>query len=269
MLTIRPPTPAELPLLKDFAPPDWNTDLSVTFSFHFGQPYFYPIVAEVDGAIAGCAEGLCNGNAGWLGNIIVLPEFRGQGIGYALTAELVEFLRGRGVAHQILIATRMGEPVYRKLGFETTSHYIFLKRETDHEPGPAKDVRPATALDFPALLALDQAITGEQRAPFLGRFLAEAWVHVSPCGVVDGFHLPGLANGPVLAGNDDAGLELLQFRIGRGARPTVVPEANTAALDFLQANGFVETARAPRMVLGPEAAWSPEHVYSRGSGYCG
>ena len=168
MLTIRPPTPAELPLLKDFAPPDWNTDLSITFSFHYGQPYFHPLVAELDGKVAGCANGLLNGNAGWLGNIIVLPEFRGQGIGYALTAELVKFFRARDVVHQILIATQMGKPVYRKLDFETVSHYIFLKRETERDPGPVVNVRPATALDFPAVLAIDRAVTGEERAAFLG-----------------------------------------------------------------------------------------------------
>ena len=100
MLTIRPPTPAELPLLKDFAPPDWNTDLSITFSFHYGQPYFHPLVAELDGKFAGCANGLLNGNAGWLGNIIVLPEFRGRGIGYTLTAELVKFFRARDVLYK-------------------------------------------------------------------------------------------------------------------------------------------------------------------------
>lgn len=269
MFNIRPITSTELPPLKDFAPPDWNTDLSLMFSFHFGQPYFHPIVAELDGQIAGCANGLRNGNTGWLGNIIVLPESRGQGIGHALTAGLMDFFRGRGVAHQVLIATEMGEPVYRKLGFETVSEYIFLKRTREVDPGPANDVRPATALDFPAILALDRAITGEERAAFLGRFLSEAWVHACPSGAVDGFYLPGLANGPVLAENDEAGLALLALRLGRGAATSVVPGANTAAMDFLLANGFVETGRAPRMVLGPDTAWYPGGVYSRGSGFCG
>jgi hypothetical protein len=48
-----------------------------------------------------------------------------------------------------------------------------------------------------------------------------------------------------------------------------VPEANPAALHHLLENGFVETAQAPRMVLGREADWRPERVYSRGGGYCG
>jgi hypothetical protein len=64
-------------------------------------------------------------------------------------------------------------------------------------------------------------------------------------------------------------LALLAFRLERGAATTVIPEANAAALDFLLAHGFVEAARAPRMTFGPEAAWSPGCVYSRGSGYCG
>ncbi len=117
MFVIRELKSTETTLLKDFAPPDWNTDLSVLFSFHFGQPYFYPVVCELDGKVVGCANGLCHGNAGWLGNIIVLPETRGQGIGQALTRRLVEFFHNQGIVHQVLTATKLGEPVYRKLGF--------------------------------------------------------------------------------------------------------------------------------------------------------
>src|SRR5512135_494860 len=107
MLEIRELRAAELPILKDFSPPEWHTDISAIFGRHFGRPYFYPIVAEWEGAIAGCANGLLNGDAGWLGNIIVLPEARGKGIGKALTQHLVEFFRAKRVRHQILIATSL------------------------------------------------------------------------------------------------------------------------------------------------------------------
>jgi len=128
MLEIRPVKSIELPLLKGFAPVEWNTDLTEAFSFHFGRPYFHPVVAEQDGRVVGCAQGLLNGKTGWLGNVIVLPEFRGRGIGLALTQSLVDFFKAEGCISQVLIATKMGEPVYRRLGFAVTSRYIFLKR---------------------------------------------------------------------------------------------------------------------------------------------
>lgn len=269
MLSIRAPITPELSLLNDFAPPDWSTDLSVIFSFHFDQPYFYPIVAELDGKVVGCADGLLQGVVGWLGNIIVLPEFRSRGIGSALTAHLVEFFHSQGYKHQILIATKLGEPVYRKLGFEVASYYIFLKREGKPTPEAVADIRPLESRDTDFIFALDRAVTGETRQPFLSRFMAGGWVHVSPSGLVDGFYLPDLANGPVLAANDTAGLALLRFKLGQNTQTIVIPEANRTALDFLLSSGFVETNRAPRMVLGEDASWHPERVYSRGSGFCG
>jgi len=37
------------------------------FSFHFGQTYFYPLVAEQAGSLVGCASGLVNENTGLAG----------------------------------------------------------------------------------------------------------------------------------------------------------------------------------------------------------
>ncbi len=267
---IRPIQAAELRILKGFAPPDWNTDLSETFSFHFGHPYYYPIVAEQDGRIVGCGQGLLNGRTGWLGNIIVLPEYRGRGVGAALTQHLAERFRSLGCSSQLLIATRMGEPVYRKLGFEVTAQYVFLKREESCPPLEFPTVRRAGPADWAALFALDRTITGEDRRQFLERFLGDAWVH-QPSGsaAIEGFYLPGLGTGPVLAANDQAGLALLSFKLGQGCQSVVIPEGNPAALVHLLENGFVEKTRAPRMVLGKELDWQPAKVYSRGAGYCG
>lgn len=269
MHQIRLLQPGELSLLKNFAPPDWNADLSVLFTIHFGQPYFYPIAAEQDGVIAGCANVIWNKCAGWLGNIIVLPEFRGRGIGSNLTRHLVDFLHARGSIPQILIATSMGEPVYRKLGFKAVSQYVFLKAEQPPALLELTGIRPCKLEDTASVFRIDRAITGEERRLLLTRFLDDGWIHESPVGEVDGFFLPGLGQGLVLAENDTAGLALLGFKIGRGSTSAVVPEANTVSLEYLIKNGFQETTCNPRMVLGGDTNWHPEHVYCRGAGYCG
>ncbi len=270
MLQIRPLAAAEVSLLKDFPPREWQTDLPALFSQHFGQPYFYPIVAELDGALVGCANGLLNGNVGWLGNIIVLPPARGHGIGTALTQHLVELFQNKGVGSQLLIATAMGEPVYRKLGFEIVSNYLFFSKP-DAARVRASDaaVRPLAPADLDSVFALDRAVTGEQRQALLTRYVSAAWVHVSTSGIVDGYYLPQMANGPVIASSDGAGVGLMHHRLSTGAQAFVIPEANKAAAEFLRCQGFVETSRAPRMALGADVNWQPEHVYCRGSGYCG
>lgn len=269
MLQIREMAADEVPLLKDFAPPRWHTDISQIFARHFGQPYFHPIAADLDGAIVGCASGLVHGHAGWLGNIIVLPEQRGQGIGLALTQALVEFLQQKRLKFQILIATPMGEPIYRKLGFEIVSRYVFFAKEgasrSTEEVAGVRALRPE---DEQAILDLDLSVTGEKRQAFLRGFLREGWVHTGPRGV-DGYFLPSLGNGLVVASNDGAGLALMQHKLNQGASSSVVPEQNKVAADFLRSSGFVETEGAPRMTLGPDAPWKPERIYCRGSGYCG
>jgi GNAT superfamily N-acetyltransferase len=268
--TVRPLLQSEVPLLKDFAPPEWNSDLSELFGQYFGQSFFHPLLAEWDGAPAGCACGICNGNAGWLGNIIVLPDYRGHGIGSALTDHLVNTFQQQGCASQILIATPLGEPIYRKAGFVTRSTYLFLRRGEPAGSKPTPHIRETRTEDHEAIFALDQEATEEARRPFLKMFLAESWVyHPADNREIGGTFLPKLGNGLIIARNAEAGLALLDFKLSRGSTLVVVPSANEAALDHLTAAGFQVQFTVPRMVLGPEVDWHPEMVFSRGGGYCG
>ncbi len=270
MLKIRDLRTDEVPQLKEFAPPEWKTDLSQLFGRHFGRPYFHPIGADLDGSLAGCASGLVHGNAGWLGNICVPPQHRGHGIGTALTEELIRLFRSKQLAFQILVATPLGEPIYRKLGFEVVSYYIFLERQGEAVSiEAAAGVRPFQPGDAEQIFELDTRLTGEMRRPFVSEFLEGAWVHTGPGGRLDGYFLPSLGNGLVIATNDEAGTALMQLKLRLGATSAVVPEQNQVARDFLRGHGFVETFRAPRMTLGPDSSWQPERVYCRGGGYCG
>jgi hypothetical protein len=160
--------------------------------------------------------------------------------------------------------------VYRKLGFERVSDYVFFERKAASQPASNHPrIRRFGSADEQAVLALDHLATCEVRALFLHRFLDDAWVHVSSSGGVDGCHLPRLGNGLVIADNDIAGLALLQHKLSLGTQSIVVPDGNRAAVDCLLAEGFRETSRAPRMALGGDVDWQPRMVYSRGSGYCG
>jgi GNAT superfamily N-acetyltransferase len=75
-------------------------------------------VGRVDGAPVATSVGFQGGGAVGLYGVGTVPTFRGRGFGGAVTEAAIDWGRERGEAHAILHATEMGEPVYRRLGFQ-------------------------------------------------------------------------------------------------------------------------------------------------------
>lgn len=75
------------------------------------------VVASVDGEPAGCGTAYVLGDTVGLYNIATVERFRGRGVGYAVTAALLDHGRERGCTQAVLHATEMGRPVYERLGF--------------------------------------------------------------------------------------------------------------------------------------------------------
>jgi GNAT superfamily N-acetyltransferase len=72
----------------------------------------------VAGAILYCLHGVAG--IGWVGT---LPSASRRGYGAAVTAHVVEAGLARGMRFASLQASPLGEPVYRRMGFRTVSHY--------------------------------------------------------------------------------------------------------------------------------------------------
>jgi GNAT superfamily N-acetyltransferase len=256
--------------LRSFPPEDWSLDLPAFIALHFGQPYFYPIVAEMQDRIIGYANGILHGSVGWLGNIIVAPEERRQGVGYELTTHLTEYLRSRGCTSQLLIATEMGKNLYSRIGFRPCAEYAFYRGKTAIPIRQSKAVREIGVDDLPSLAALDKESTGEDRFHFIKRLLSNARAYdPQPSTGIRGAYLPDFGAGLIIAKDAEAGLELMKFRLGRGETTATIPSANTIAGEFLEREGFEIFRTAPRMVLGNDVPWKPELLYNRATGYCG
>jgi GNAT superfamily N-acetyltransferase len=270
LLKIRQLLQSEISQLQNFPPKDWNLDLPRLFSFHFGYPYFYPVVAETNDEIVGCGISIVHGSVSWLGTIIVVPEYRRQGIGKEITSHLIEYCRGKGCKTQLLIASEMGEPVYRKLGFITSAMYIFYKRESIVQVKRISNVREVRQEDAKYIKELDREITGEERFPFLERYISTGWVYVPERSArISGVYLPDFGSGLIITKNSEAGFALMRLRFNRWKTTVVVPSLNTIARKYLLSEGFQEYRTAPRMVLGQEVNWQPTMLYNRGAGYCG
>jgi hypothetical protein len=164
----------------------------------------------------------------------------------------------------------MGESIYRKLGFVTRATYVFYRRDSlvpHREVSHVRELRPE---DIPAVMRLDRDATGEDRHQFLERFLSNGWISTTDgLPEIEGFYLPDLGEGLIIARNAAVGLELMKVRFNHGKKTATVPEANTLARDFLLSEGFQEYRRSPRMILGKGVLWQPTLMYNRAAGYCG
>jgi ribosomal protein S18 acetylase RimI-like enzyme len=269
MIEIRNLLSSEINLLQNFPPEDWNLDLPKFISFHFGYDYFYPIAAELENKIAGFGNGILNGNSGWIGNIIVLPEYRRQGIGFQLTLWLVDYFKTKGCSSQLLVASEMGKNIYIRIGFRTAANYnVYKAGEAAVIYPDSPGIRPAEMKDYLQIKKLDSVITGEKRSGFIERFFSTGFIYETNK-FIEGFYLPDLGAGFIAAENPEAGLELLKFKLSRNNLNIVVPAENKAANRFLKDSGFQLLRVMPRMVLGENVSWKPELIFSRGAGYCG
>ncbi len=77
------------------------------------------VIGELDGEPVAVGSLWVSGTTGGLYNIATLESARGRGIGFALTARLLDLAREQGCRQAILHASEMGKPVYERLGFTT------------------------------------------------------------------------------------------------------------------------------------------------------
>jgi GNAT superfamily N-acetyltransferase len=117
------------------------------------RPYrIWQFVARLEGKVVGhTALNLTTGPLGVAGiyNVGVIPAARKRGIGTAVTAAACLFAREIGCRHALLNATGLGEPVYRRLWFQSIGY-----GQTWWWPGERIDAPPPTPLQVAVAEAL-------------------------------------------------------------------------------------------------------------------
>jgi GNAT superfamily N-acetyltransferase len=127
---------AALAELRDIKPDDLQA-YAGWIAAHAGT--HLPFVAEVDGAVAGCAwlliadrvpgNGSFERQYGDIQSVMVLPEYRNRGIGAALMAAILAEAHGRGLLHVTVHSGRRAVGFYLRTGF--THHRQMLIWEPD------------------------------------------------------------------------------------------------------------------------------------------
>lgn len=243
----------------------WRSETRGEFELFLAHDREGCLVAEEEGKPIGIGVATAYGESGFLGELIVLPDRRGRGVGKMLLDEALARLGKRGVRNVLLDGVPGAVRLYERAGFRPVCRSLRFSGSIEGETHDR--VRPMTGADWETVAAMDRAAFGEDRSDLLRvRFEREpelAFV-LAPKGEILGFVLGRRGEGVVCASpwivrpGTYCPADLLRALARRAPGVPVglgVLETNTVAVGELRASGFDEKrAHSIRMVRGPSAA---------------
>lgn len=259
-------TERDIANLAELQPPDWG-DIRPHFEYHIKSSRAHPIKFEIDGKLVAVGTTILHANTAWLAQIIVHSGYRNRSLGTKMTQALLGLINSETHPTVYLIATALGEPVYRKLGFAEEGGQVFMKGVKGQDRVAIPEIVSYHSQYADRLFAMDADVSGEDRSQRLLEHLDDAMVYVSN-GELLGYYLPGLGEGHIIATNPEAGKALMAYRL-QYYDSAVLPLENAIGIQLLEERGFSRTRVAKRMRLGPERSWKPGCMYNRISGQLG
>ena len=256
-------TAEDLAQIKNLQLEGWP-DITNDFRFYIDNDFCYPIKATIDDCIVGVGVSMVfNNKTAWLDDIIVEKNNRNKGIGFQIVDKLLTDLNSRSIESVLLIATELGEPVYKKSGFRLVSDYIFFNREQEwNEISISKHITPYKEEFYDEILKLDKKISGENREQLLKMYIENCLMYLDN-NILKGFFMPNLGEGLIFADNPLVGIELMKMKYST-VNKAVLPEENIIGIGFLKSIGFIESeSMGKRMILGKDVSWKPDCFFSR------
>jgi GNAT superfamily N-acetyltransferase len=223
-------------------------------------------IAEADGKPVGHVFSIGYGGAGWIGMLVVQPEFRGVGIGATLTKIAIDHLRSTDAETIWLESVPKAITLYRRLGFKDAFDCLRLRRPPSirSKTTPRNEIDKMRAREIDEIASFDAPYYGANRAKTI-RLLYEEHPHL--CFVKrEGTRLLGYVMcrrtengyriGPCACNPDrpEAGEELLAHCVTTLGDSTEIsigtPSPCTDGLLILKELGFESRSVALRMYLG-------------------
>jgi GNAT superfamily N-acetyltransferase len=248
----------------------WNqTAADWRFFFHSGWPVG---VDDQDGRLVASAAGLPLGPAlAWISMVLVTERARRRGLATSLLRDRIAAIAETGRVAG-LDATPAGREVYRPLGFKEIFSLSRLRGTVTDPVQPPNaawpSVRAATADDLPALLALDRAAMGGERAELLAHLMGRrpdlalavdgTDGPVGFCLARDGRTATQL--GPIVARDPAVAEALVSAALARLAGQAVIIDLNDHQADLhrqLLTHGFAVERPFYRMTRGAPPAHDP------------
>lgn len=212
-----------------------------------------------DSGIAACVTAIAYGRQGWIGNLIVAPTMRRQGLGRRLMEESLTWLRKSGVTTVWLTASQQGASLYESLGFEAIDRierWVGIGRN-----GTWVADRPLLA----TVASIDANGWGGSRTRLLMEKMLLGQVFRSGSGYLVGQNTPsGYQLGPG-GGDLEAMPELLDrvlIAAGGGRVFLDLPAGNAGAGAVLDARGFSCCGEALLMCRGDASGYHADRIWA-------
>lgn len=117
---------------------------AITDGARVRAPHVHTVLAVIDGRPVGAAQTILSHGIAGVYWVAALDDVRGRGVGEAVTRAVTNRAFDEGAAANTLQASRMGEAIYARMGYETLYRYRTFTR---FEPLPADALRPGDGGD--------------------------------------------------------------------------------------------------------------------------
>ncbi len=248
-ITIRPMERGDLPFVDSLRKlENWNqteADLKRLLDYEPNGCFIAEWRKIPAGTVATTTYGT---DLGWIGMMLVHPDYRRRGLASALIGKSLEYLNERKIACIKLDATPAGRPVYERLGFQ--AEWAFERWERPGELAPAVDLVPNRTFIAPEC---DPTIFGADRSRWLELLAKDSKVIVreKAFGMLRAGSRAAYL-GPVASESPDAAEQIIQQLVGsvQGAMFWDVPGPNAHAVKLAKELGFRPVRQLLRMWQG-------------------
>ncbi len=179
--------PVKLPMiLQPLSTADWNLFLRLArgegwlvptkeqlLFQHQWRPFF--LALRHCGKTCGFISAVSYRHSGWIGNLLIDPELRGQGYGKYLFEEALKVLSQPPLQRIWLTASRQGQPLYQGYGFtqvDTVTRWSIT--------GQGKNQPFTTQATLEYLIAIERDCWGENRRDLISALAADSFLLQQP-----------------------------------------------------------------------------------------
>lgn len=257
---IRPMTRTEIDIAVDWAAAEgWNPGVDDADCFHAADPGGFLVGLHGDEPVATISAVRYGTSFGFVGFYIVKPEYRGRGYGLRIWNAAMEFLAGRNVGLDGVVAQQDN---YRKSGFALAWRNVRYEGSGGGQRPDDAGVVPLSSLAFADIERYDRSFFPADRGAFLRSWISQP--RGSAVGIVEGGTLRGVAVvrpcrsgykiGPLFADGPE-----LADRLFVHCRATAlqgapvfldIPQTNPAALALVERHGMRPAFETARMYTG-------------------